>query len=45
MPRAVIVLFLLVLVILGLMWFFSSRADVVPTSTIEAEVAAPANAN
>jgi hypothetical protein len=45
MPRAVIVLLLLVLVVLGLMWFFSSQADVVPTSTIESEVTAPGNAN
>jgi hypothetical protein len=45
MPRAVIVLLLLVLVLVGLMWFFSSQADVVPTNTIETEVAQPANAN
>jgi hypothetical protein len=45
MPRAVIVLLLLVLVLVGLLWFFSSQADVVPTSTIESEVAQPANAN
>ena len=45
MPRAVIVLLLVVLVIAGLMWFFSSRADEVPTRTIEVEINAPANAN
>ena len=45
MPRAVIVLLLVVLVIVGLMWFFSSRADEVPTRTIEVEINAPANAN
>jgi hypothetical protein len=45
MPRGLIVLLLLVLVIAGLMWFFSSQADEVPTNTIEVEVNAPANAN
>ena len=45
MPRGFIVLLLLVLVIAGLMWFFSSQADEVPTNTIEVEVNAPANAN
>ena len=45
MPRGFIVLLLLVLVIVGLMWFFSSQADEVPTNTIEVEVNAPANAN
>ena len=45
MPRAVIVILLLVLVLLGLMFFLSSRVDEVPTSTIEVEVNAPANAN
>jgi hypothetical protein len=45
MPRAIIVLLLIVLVIAGLLWFFSSQADEVPTNTIEVEVNAPANAN
>jgi hypothetical protein len=45
MPRGFIVLLLLVLVIVGLMWFFSTQADEVPTNTIEVEVNAPANAN
>ena len=45
MPRGLIILLLLVLVIAGLMWFFSSQADEVPTNTIEVEVNAPANAN
>ena len=45
MPRGFIVLLLLVLVIAGLMWFFSSQADEVPTNTIEVEVNTPANAN
>jgi hypothetical protein len=45
MPRAVIVLLFLVLLLVGLMFFFSSQADEVPTSTIEVEVNAPANAN
>ena len=45
MPRAIIVLLLIVLVIAGLLWFFSSQADEVPTNTIEVEVNAPANAS
>ena len=45
MPRGLIVLLLLVLAIAGLMWFFSSQADEVPTKTIEVKVHAPANAN
>jgi hypothetical protein len=45
MPRAVIVLLFLALLIVGLMFFFSSQADEVPTSTMEVEVNAPANAN
>jgi hypothetical protein len=45
MPRGFIVLLLIVLVIAGLLWFFSSQADEVPTNTIEVEVNAPANAN
>jgi hypothetical protein len=45
MPRAIIVLLLIVMVIAGLLWFFSSQADEVPTNTIEVEVNAPANAN
>ena len=45
MPRGFIVLILLVLVIAGLLWFFSSQADEVPTNTIEVEVNDPANAN
>lgn len=45
MPRAVIVLLVLVLVVLGLMYFFSSRAGEVPTKTIEVEVNQPANAS
>ena len=45
MPRGFIVLILIVLVIAGLLWFFSSQADEVPTDTIEVEVNAPANAN
>ena len=45
MPRAVIFLILFVLVIVGLLFFFSSRADEVPTRTIETEVNAPANAS
>jgi hypothetical protein len=44
MPRAVIFLILLVLLILGLLWFLSGRAQEVPTNTIEVEVNAPANA-
>jgi hypothetical protein len=45
MPRAVIVLLVLVLLIVGLTFFFSSRAEEVQPSTIEVEVNAPANAN
>ena len=45
MPRGFIVLILLVLVIAGLLWFFSTQADEVPTNTIEVEVNAPADAN
>ena len=45
MPRGFIVLLLLLLAILGLMWFFSSQADEVPTNTIEVEVNGPANAS
>ena len=45
MPRPILVLLLLVLVVGGLMWFFASQAEEVPTNTIEVEVNAPANAN
>jgi hypothetical protein len=45
MPRGFIVLLLIVLVIAGLLWFFSSQADEVPTNIIEVEVNAQANAN
>ena len=45
MPRAVIFLLVLVLLLAGLMFFFSSQADEVPTNTIEVEVNAPANAH
>jgi cell division septal protein FtsQ len=44
MPRAVIVLIVLLILIVGLLWFFSSRATDVPARTIEVEVNAPANA-
>jgi hypothetical protein len=45
MPRAVIILIVILLAIAGLMFFFSSRAGEVPTRTIEVEVNAPANAS
>lgn len=45
MPRAVIVLLVLVLLVAGLMFFFSSRAGEQPTKTIEVEVNQPANAS
>ena len=45
MPRAVILLILVVLVIAGLLFFLSSRVDEVPTRTIEVEVNQPANAS
>ena len=45
MPRAVIFLLVLVLLLVGLMFFFSSQADEVPTDTVEVEVNAPADAN
>jgi lipopolysaccharide export system protein LptC len=44
MPRAVIFLILLVIVVVGLLWFLSGRAGDVPTRTIEVEVNSPANA-
>ena len=43
MPRAVIVLLVLILVVLGLMFFFSRQAEEVPTQRIEVEVNQPAN--
>ena len=45
MPRAVIVLLVLILALGGLMYFFSSQADEVPTQQIETEVTAQANAS
>ena len=45
MPRAVIALILVILAIVGLLYFFSTRADEVPTRTIEVEVNTPANAS
>jgi beta-lactam-binding protein with PASTA domain len=45
MPRAVIVLLVLLLLIVGLMFFLSGRASEVPTTQIETEVTAPANAS
>ena len=45
MPRAVILLLLGVLILLGLMFFFSRQAGEVPTRTMEVEVNAPANAS
>ena len=44
MPRAVIFLILLVVLIVGLLWFLSGRAEEVPTRTIEVEVNSPADA-
>jgi len=44
MPRAAILIFFVLLVVLGLLWFLSSQAEEVPTRTIEVEVNAPANA-
>ncbi len=44
MPRAVIFLIFLVLVIAALLWFLGTRAQEVPTRTIEVDVNAPANA-
>ena len=45
MPRALIVLIVIVLLIVGLMVFLSSRASEVPTRTIEVEVNTAANAS
>lgn len=45
MPRAVIVLLVILLVVVGLLFLFSRNADEVPTQTIETEVTAPANAS
>ena len=45
MPRAVIVLIVLVLILVGLMFFFSRQAGEVPTKTIETEVTTTANAS
>jgi len=44
MPRAILILLLLVLAVAGLLWFLSGSAREVPTRTIEAEVDAPADA-
>ncbi|HET6942732.1 MAG TPA: hypothetical protein VFH89_11275 [Sphingomicrobium sp.] len=44
MPRAVILLTLVVLVVLGLLFFLSHHAGEKPTRTIEVEVNQPANA-
>jgi hypothetical protein len=44
MPRAVIFLFLLVILIAGLLWFLGARAAEAPTRTIEVDVNVPANA-
>jgi preprotein translocase subunit YajC len=44
MPRAMILLILLLVVIAGVLWFLSSRAEEVPTRTIEVDVNAPADA-
>lgn len=43
MPRALIALIVLVLLVLGLMYFFSTQAEEVPTRPIEVEVNAPAD--
>jgi hypothetical protein len=45
MPRAVIVLVVLLLLIIGLMFLFSRQAGEVPTKTIETEVTATSNAS
>jgi hypothetical protein len=44
MPRALVFIIVLVLVLLGLLFFFSRQAGEQPTRTIEVEVNQPANA-
>ncbi|HET7816617.1 MAG TPA: hypothetical protein VFK58_03460 [Sphingomicrobium sp.] len=44
MPRAILVLILLLLAIAGLLWLLSGSAREVPTRTIEVEVNATADA-
>ena len=44
MPRAVFVMIVMVVVLAALLWFLGTRAEEVPTRTIEIEVNAPANA-
>jgi len=44
MPRAILVLVVLVLAVLALLWFLSRSAGEVPTRTIEVGVNAPADA-
>jgi hypothetical protein len=45
MPRAVLLLLVILLVIVGLLFLFSRQADEVPTRTIEVEVNASTNAS
>jgi hypothetical protein len=44
MPRALILLILLVVLVGGLLWFLAGRAEEVPTRPIEIEVNSPADA-
>lgn len=45
MPRALIVLIVVILVLIGLLFVLSRQAGEVPTKTIEVEVNQPANAH
>ena len=45
MPRAMILVILLLVVIAGLLFFLSRQAEEMPTRTIEMDVSAPANAS
>ena len=45
MPRGIPILIIVVLLLIGALYFLSTRATEVPTRTIEVDVAAPANAS
>jgi lipopolysaccharide export system protein LptC len=45
MPRAIVLIILLLAVIAGLLFFLSRQAEEVPTRTIEVDVSSPANAS
>ena len=45
MPRGIPILVIVVLLLIGGLYFLSTRATEVPTRTIEVDVAAPASAS